>query len=110
IAWQLGGHAAFEVVSQHDATGTAPAGDVIRKMLPSGPCLILMDELLNYVSRGRKSGISAQLYDFIQNLSEEARARDNTVLCVSIPASELEMNAEDQRDYDSYKKLLDRIG
>jgi len=110
IAWQLGGHSAFEIVSQHDATGTAPAGDVIRKMLPSGPCLILMDELLNYVSRGRKSGISAQLYDFIQNLSEEARARDNTVLCVSIPASELEMNAEDQRDYDSYKKLLDRIG
>jgi hypothetical protein len=50
------------------------------------------------------------MYDFVQNLSEEARARDNLVLCVSIPASELEMNPADQRDYDSYKKLLDRLG
>ncbi len=32
------------------------------------------------------------------------------VLCVSIPASELEMNPDDQRDHDSLKKLLDRVG
>ena len=32
------------------------------------------------------------------------------MLCVSIPGSELEMNPEDQRDYESYKKLLDRVG
>src|SRR6516225_768900 len=50
------------------------------------------------------------MYDFLHNLSEETRARDNLVLCVSIPASELEMNPEDQRDYDAYKKLLDRVG
>jgi hypothetical protein len=50
------------------------------------------------------------MYDFLQNLSEKARARDNLVLCVSIPASELEMNPEDQRDYDAYKKLFDRVG
>src|SRR5262249_55081756 len=31
-------------------------------------------------------------------------------LAVSIPASELEMTAEDQSDFDRYKKLLDRLG
>lgn len=110
IAWQLGGEKAFTTIATHDADGIAPAGDVIRKMLPTGPVLILMDELLNYVSRARKLKLGDQLYNFLQNLSEEARARDNMVLCVSIPASELEMNAEDQRDHESLKKLLDRVG
>jgi hypothetical protein len=110
IAWQLGGQSSFTTVEKHDEQGIAPAGDVIRKMLPKEPSVILIDELLNYVSRARKTGLSTQTYDFLQNLSEEARAQDHMVLCVSIPASELEMNPEDQRDYDSYKKLLDRVG
>jgi len=110
IAWQLGGEKSFAAVAKHDEQGIAPAGDVIRQMLPKEPSLILMDEILNYVSRARKTGLSTQLYDFLQNLSEEARAQDHVALCASIPASELEMNPEDQRDYDSYKKLLDRVG
>ena len=32
------------------------------------------------------------------------------VLAVSIPASELEMSADDQSDYERFKKLLDRVG
>ena len=59
------------------------------------PTLILLDELMNYISRSRRSGLSTQLYDFLQNLSEVARGRGNVVLAVSIPASELEMTAED---------------
>jgi uncharacterized protein DUF499 len=111
IAYQLGGAAAFAVVAEHDQQGTAPAGDVIRKFLPvDKPCLILMDELLNYISRNRKSGLGAQLYNFLQSLSEEARGRDSVVLAVSIPASELEMSAEDMSDYERFKKLLDRLG
>lgn len=110
VAWQLTREQGFAAVAEHDASGTAPAGDVIRRMLPDGPALILMDELMNYVSRTRKSGLAAQLYNFLHNLAEEARARDNVVLAVSIPASELEMNSDDQRDYESLKKLLDRLG
>src|SRR4051812_8009446 len=110
IAWQLGRDKAFAAVAKHDEQGIAPAGDVIRKMLPKEPSLILMDELINYVSRARKTGLSTQLYDFLQNLSEETRAQNHVVLCVSIPASDLEMNRDDQQDYDSYKKLLDRVG
>lgn len=110
IAWQLGGETTFKAVERHDAEKVAPGGDVIRKMLPGGPCLILMDELLNFISRGRKSGMRDELFNFMQNLCEEARARDNVVLCASIPASELEMNPDDTRDHESLKKMLDRLG
>jgi len=112
IAWQLGGEKAFAVVARHDEDGAAPGGDVIRAFLPDVPTLILMDELLNYINRCRNhpKKLGAQFHSFLHNLSEEARSRDNLVLCVSIPASELEMTPEDQRDFDSIKKLLDRLG
>jgi hypothetical protein len=111
IAFQLGGDEGFKLVAQHEKELTAPGGDVIERMLPKGkPTLILFDELMNYVSRSRKSGLAAQLYTFLHNLSEVARARDNVVLAVSIPASELEMTAEDQSDFERFKKLLDRLG
>jgi hypothetical protein len=111
IAYQLGGAAAFKLVAEHDRTLTAPGGDVIGKLLAEDrPTLILLDELMNYASRTRKSGLGGQLYSFLQNLSEVARGRNNVVLAVSIPASELEMTADDQSDFERFKKLLDRLG
>jgi hypothetical protein len=110
MAWQLGGPEGYAAVAEHDQRGVAPGGDVIRRFLPQGPTLLLMDELMNYISRSRKMGLAAELYNFLHNLSEEARARNNVVLAVSIPASELEMNAEDRRDYEALKKMLDRLG
>ncbi|MBW8076998.1 MAG: DUF499 domain-containing protein [Gallionella sp.] len=111
LAYQLGGAEALAHLKEHEEQGIAPGGDVIRRFLPHGePVLIVMDELMNFVSRCRKSGLAAQLYNFLQNLSEEMRGRDSAVLAVSIPASELEMTAEDFSDYDRLKKLLDRVG
>jgi hypothetical protein len=111
IAWQLGREKAFATVSEHDARGVAPGGDVIRMMLPDRPCLILFDELLNYASRGRQLGARDQLVNFLQNLCEEARARTGLVVCVSIPKSvDLEMNPDDVRDYQALKMMLDRVG
>ena len=81
-------------------------------MLPRGkPCLILMDEILNYISRSRKSGLATQFYHFLHNLSETVRSEDNVVLAVSIPKSEtMEMTVEDQADFNLYKHMLDRLG
>ncbi len=61
IAWQLGDAEAFAAVAEHDAQGVAPGGEQIRAFLPAGPALILTDELMNYVSRTRKSGLATQL-------------------------------------------------
>jgi len=111
IAFQLGGEEKFNLVKEHDQKLIAPSSEVIRKLFPEKkPVLILMDELMNYVNRFRRIGLSSQLYSFIQNLSEEARANDNVVVAISIPGSELEMSAEDETDYIRFKKVLDRLG
>ncbi len=109
MAWQLGGESAFAYVAEHDAKGVAPGGDVIKKILPAGkPCMILLDELMNYVSRFRKSGLGDQLFNFMFNLS--GAINDTSVLVVSIPKSEDEMTAEDVADYQRLTKMIDRVG
>jgi hypothetical protein len=113
IAFQLGREEGFAVVAKHDAEGIAPSTEVIRKFLPAGrPALILMDELLNYLNRerNRKAGLGGQLYAFVQNLSEEARAQDRVVLAVSLPSVVDEMTPEDEADFQRFEKLLDRLG
>jgi len=109
IAFQLGGEANFNKVAEHDVQHIAPAGDVIHQMLPTDrPCLILMDELMNYVSRGGDHAFT-QLYSFLQNLSEEIRSTTRAVLAISLPASELEMTPESQANYQRLEKLLARL-
>jgi hypothetical protein len=113
IAFQLGREEGFAVVAKHDAAGTAPSTEVIRTFLPKEkPALILMDELLNYLNRerSRKTGLGGQLYSFVQNLSEEARAQDRVVLAVSLPSIVDEMTPEDESDFQRFEKLLDRLG
>jgi hypothetical protein len=111
LAWQLGGAESFAHVVQHDAEFVEPKGDVIDKMLPADrPCLILMDEVLNYASTYRGHGWHNRLYNFLQALSETVRGRHNAVLVGSIPASELAYTDKDHADQQRLKNLLDRLG
>jgi hypothetical protein len=111
IAYQLRGEEGLALVADHEQQMIAPAGDVIREMLPTDrPCLILMDELLTYASRNRKLGMANQLYHFIQSLSETVRGSHQAVLAISIPKSLMEMTPEDETDYDRLEKLLNRLG
>jgi len=111
IAWQLGGAESFEVVRKHEEEFIEPKGDVIRRMLPKDrPCVILMDEIISYVSTYRKKGYGAKLYNFLDVLAETARGEKNVAVVVSIPASELEYTSEDEADEARFKKMLDRLG
>jgi hypothetical protein len=111
IAYQLGGDEAFAYVAEHDKDFIEPKGDVIEKILPKDrPCLILMDEVLNYISTYRDRGYHNKLYNFLQSLSETIRGRTNAVLVCSIPASELSYTDRDDADQQRLKNLLDRIG
>ncbi|MBM3454155.1 MAG: ATP-binding protein [Bacteroidetes bacterium] len=112
LAFQLGGENAFEQFAELDKSFIPPGGDDLGKLFDKNqPYLLLYDELLNYVSKHRNyHNLSAQFYNFLQTLTEFVRSRNNIVLAVSIPASELEMNTEDQADYDRFKKMLDRLG
>ena len=54
----VGGSKAFNEVEEHDKKKTAPGKDVIKKSLPKDkPALILMDEVLNFMSRARTERI-----------------------------------------------------
>lgn len=51
IAYQLAGKEGLAVLAEHEKQMTAPANDVIRQFLPKNKsCLILIDELMNYVT------------------------------------------------------------
>jgi hypothetical protein len=111
IAWQIGGAKSFAVVAQHEREFIEPKGDAIRAMLPKDrPVLILMDEIISYVSTYRKKGYGDRLYNFLDCLAETARGEKNIAVVVSIPASELEYAAEDIADETRFKKMLDRLG
>ena len=99
------------MLGEHEAQFIEPKGDVIRAFLPKDrPAIILIDEVINYVSTYRSLGYHNRMYNFLQALSETARGQDNVVLVVSIPASELEYTAEDEADEQRFKKMLDRVG
>ena len=111
IAFQLGGEDAFSIVSKHDEQFIEPKGDVIDAFIPKDrPCLILMDEIINYVSTYRDQGYHNKLYNFVHALSETIRGRDNTALVVSIPKSELNYTDRDEQDQQRFKNMLDRLG
>jgi hypothetical protein len=113
IAYQLRGPEGLKIVAEHERHFIAPAGDVIRELLPQDrPCLILMDELINYMSRNRQYEqyrLTDQLYNFLQSLAEAIRGREQVVLVVSLPKAANEMMPEDESDYQRFVKLLARL-
>jgi len=111
IAWQLGGAKSLAVLEQHEREFIEPKGDAIRAMLPKDrPVLILMDEIISYVSTYRKKGYGDRFYNFLDCLAETARGEKNVAVVVSIPASELEYTSDDEADEARFKKMLDRLG
>ena len=87
MAWQLGGQAAYETVGAAARRGTAPGGEELDNLFRlAGPCVILMDELVNYARNADLDTIGT----FVQNLTEAVNGRDNVALIVTLPASETE--------------------
>lgn len=94
IAWQLGKREAYEMLRESDEKATNP-GDVLRQIFNKyAPCLILIDEWVAYARQlyGQGNALPSGSFDtqasFCQALSEAARAARDTILVVSIPASE----------------------
>ena len=64
IAWQLGGEAAFNEFKTYDENLTSPGSEDIRRLLGEQPCLILVDELVQW-----KWGLACEL----ESVSEPVR-------------------------------------
>lgn len=96
LAWQLGGAAAYEYVKDADQTGTAPGKKELADLLAAcAPCVILMDELVRYVSQFEEGKpLSGGTYDtqlsFVQSLTEALKAVPTAVLLASLPFSDRE--------------------
>lgn len=100
LAWQLGGEASYEHVKEADLTGTAPGKKELADMLAaSAPCVILMDELVRYVSQFEEGKtLSGGTYDtqlsFVQALTEALKAVPTAVLLASLPFSDREAGSQ----------------
>ena len=90
----------YEFVRDADRKGVSPGSENLKNLLNAcGPCLILMDELVAYAKKiYGVDGLPAGSYDnfitFIQEITEAARASENSIVVASIPESDIEIGGE----------------
>ncbi|MEU3741960.1 DUF499 domain-containing protein [Streptomyces sp. NPDC032198] len=89
LAAQLG---RYELVEQHDLSGAAPGGEVLRQVIGDSPTLILLDEVLIYVEKAMvvargESNAGRQAMLFLQALTEVVSAEPNAAMVYSLQAS-----------------------
>lgn len=100
MAWQLGREAGYELVRESDETGTAPGKAQLAELINArSPCVILMDELVRYVSQFEEGKtLSGGTYDtqlsFVQSLTEALKAAPRAVLLASLPYSDREAGSQ----------------
>ena len=99
------------MVAEHERQMTAPAGDVIRKFLPKDKPLPhpdrRADELRQPQPQERHGGPALQLP--AQSVRGSARAEERRPGRFR-PRLRTGDDADDQSDYERFKKLLDRLG
>ena len=93
IAWQLGGREGYKLIQEDDERATNPGNTLKELFNKYGPCLVLIDEWVAYARQlhgatDLPAGSFETHFTFAQALSEAAKAAKNTLLVVSIPASE----------------------
>jgi predicted AAA+ superfamily ATPase len=100
LAWQLSGEEGVALVKEADENGTAPGKGVLAELLASrAPCIILMDELVRFVSQFEEGKtLSGGTYDtqlsFIQSLTEALKAVPTAILLASLPFSDREAGSQ----------------
>jgi len=119
LAYQLGGPEGYGIVADADEARMAPGSERMTHLLQKyRPALILMDELLEYLVKARAvrvgdSNLMEQTGAFLGELTAAVSAVSQTVLVMALPASSLEVPAEDQasaeRLFQYTKKLLGRV-
>lgn len=103
LAYQLGGKKAFARIAKDDERATSP-GDVMRELFVEyGPCLILIDEWVAYARQlhdqsDLPAGSFETMFTFAQVLTESAKAANNCLLVVSLPASDTGGSPHTQSD------------
>ncbi|MFZ2055381.1 MAG: DUF499 domain-containing protein, partial [Candidatus Aminicenantales bacterium] len=97
IAFQLGGDKALKLLAEADHPERQPTESLISKWFPSGPILILLDEIVVYMAALSEQG-QGNLLAFLNKLASVVSKRPQTVLVVTDPA--------DQRAYAKQAQKL----
>jgi len=109
LAYQIGGLEAYKMVETADQKGVSPNSNTLYDLLEKyGPCLVMIDELVAYARNiyhvdGLPSGSFDSVMTFMQALTEAMRRSTDSMLLVSIPASEIEVGGE------AGKETLERL-
>ena len=116
LAWQLGGAEAFDMISKHNDSGTAPGSKLLEEMLRRfAPAIILVDEWVAYLRQIYKNdGLPSGSFDanltFVQSLTEAVKASPQVLLVASLPASQIEVGGEGgQEALDRLKQTFSRV-
>ena len=92
LAWQLGGGEALARLDAHvlDDPASLPAYDITASILPPGPVLILLDEIVLYVAAqgGANSPEATTTLLFIRQLMAIANARPGLALVITDPGAQ----------------------
>ena len=99
----------YDYVKEADKKGVSPGSLALKNLFDEcGPCLILMDELVNYARKiygidGLPAGSFDNFITFIQEITEAASASKNSMVVASIPESDVEIGG------DAGQKALEAI-
>jgi predicted AAA+ superfamily ATPase len=93
LAWQLGGAEGYALVADADRTATNPGTALERLFKTYAPCLVLIDEWVAYArqlygAEDLPAGTFDTHFTFAQALTEAATAVPDTLVVISIPASD----------------------
>jgi predicted AAA+ superfamily ATPase len=99
LAWQLGGAEGYALVATADESRTNPGDRLITLLDRYSPCLILIDEWVAYARQlYDRDDLAGGSFDtqmtFAQALSDAAKRVKDSMLIVSIPASDIEVGGQ----------------
>ena len=88
MAWQLGGEYAFKEFRAYDENLSSPGSEDIRQLLGQQPCLVLIDELVQWLDRMNEPRFSAALPNIrtlFSSLAQAVETCPNAVLVITTP-------------------------
>lgn len=113
LAYQIDSNA-YKSIEDNDKNKIAPGSDDLSEMLSEAqPCLILMDEVLQYLTKayGVKIGdgtLGGQTLSFLQELTTAVSNNENCVLVATLPSSIQEQY--DEKTEEAFGKLTRVFG
>lgn len=106
--FQMGGEKAVKALGEADDPEGSPSEDQISFVFPSGPVLILLDELVVYMAQLSDRG-QGNLLGFVHKLSSVVNRRKQTVLVVTDPADQQVYAKEASKVGDSLTKATVKL-